>query len=382
MVLFPAAPSPSKQSPRLPDLFTITIANIRIDASSIASGTGAPTAVTETLFLSGAAVTPTVLQSAAVAYVVNGLAGVQASGVSSIAVCIGTTTQAPAFSIQFGEGFATAFKTQGSAAANSAVDSWYNTNTESGFGVISGQASNTASSGPRVKIVFNNVPANVSMYVPLTITNSGGTMTLTASETGAFSAVSASVASDAPAATAAIPIVGGSATVIYEETTGASGAVETYKVPVYISAGANAVTSQVSAITATVSLAPTGTPGNIPNFVNGTSAATLSLTAFLPCGTAAIPQTIQFASPPNATASSGSVSLTATSSSGLAVTFTSASPGVCSGGREILPPGPRAEPVPSPPVRLEIRTMRRPFPLPEVSSREARILRPFRSRRW
>ena len=144
-------------------------------------------------------------------------------------------------------------------------------------------------------VVFNNIPANVTVYAPLTVSNSGGTITMTTSPTAAFSAVTGSTANGAPGATAgnnagngtyaALTAANGSATAIYEETTNAPGAVENYTVPILLSAGAAAVTAPSSAITATVSFAPIGSASNVPNFVSGSSTTTKNGNAFSACTT-------------------------------------------------------------------------------------------------
>ena len=124
----------------------------------MATGVGVPTGISETIFVSGTGATPTVVTvGSAVAYVTNGLNGVRATGATSSPVCSAITGASPSFSIQFGESFPNSFKVQGSAAANSTVDSWYTTHTETGYGVTSGSATNTATSGTRVSaIIFGN----------------------------------------------------------------------------------------------------------------------------------------------------------------------------------------------------------------------------------
>ena len=309
--------------------FTLTLTNIKIDASTITTSNGIPTGVSETIFVSGAGVTPAVVApQGAVAYVANGLVGVGASGAASYPVCLAITAANPSFSVQFGEGYADAFKVQGSASANSTLGSWFANHTETGYGVTAGTASNTATSGTRVKIIFNNVPANAVLYVPVSATSNGGTMTLTSSEAGVFSAVSASAAPGAPAGTAAIAGAGGSATVVYEATAVSSTAAS-YSVPVYLVAGAGAITVPASGITATVSFAPIGAAANVPNFVNGSSTVTVNGSTFAACGSSSASQTISFAPLSNTPASSGTVTLTATATSGLPVSFTSTTPGVC-----------------------------------------------------
>jgi len=299
---------------------SITITNIKINASQIATSAGVPTAVTETIFIGGTNVTPNVLGAANVAFAVNGLTGVNtkkgsdvtSTSVSSISICTGNTAftiGAPALYVEFAEGFATAFKTGGSATANAALGSEFTANTYTGYGVTPATAppanytappsANTATSGTRIQIVFNNIPANVNIFMPLTFSIGApatSTLTMTASATGAFSAVAGSTANGAPGGAdnthgpavgtyALLTVSNGSATVIYEETLNNSAAVETYDIPVNIQANAAAVAAPQSAITATVSFAPIGASSNVPNFVSGSSTATKNGPAFNACAT-------------------------------------------------------------------------------------------------
>lgn len=297
---------------------TFTITNIKVNASTIATSNGAPTAVSETLFLGGTNVTPGVITANNVAFATNGLGGVKATqvagnSIASIPICSGvnaysSSVTAPdsgttavvtgqaSFNVQFGEAFATAFKTQGLNTANAVLGSEFTTGTYTGYGYAANSTTNTATSGTRIMIVFNNIPANVTLYVPVTVGNTGGgQITLTASATGALSAVTGSTANGAPGATAgnnggnstaaALSISNGSATAIYEVTAANTGAQETYIVPVFLSAGGAAVAAPSSAITATVSFAPIGASSNVPNFVSGSSTATVNGAAFSACST-------------------------------------------------------------------------------------------------
>jgi hypothetical protein len=304
----------------------VTITNIKINATQIATSGGAPTAVTETIFTGGTNVTPSVVNGGNVAFATNGLAGIKTSpltgnSIPAIAICTGGTAYAPVggavsgFNVVFGEGFSTAFKNQGAAipaqalgvgtpsggvnnTANTTLGSEFTNNTYTGYGYQNGVGgpTNQATSGTRVQIVFNNVPANVTVYVPLILTNSGATMTLTSSATGAYSAVTGSTANGAPGTEtsgsnpgngtyAAVTLSNGSGTVVYEETTNIVGAQETYTVPVLLSAGAASVAAPSSAITTTVSFAPIGASSNVPNFVSGSSTATVNGNAFSACST-------------------------------------------------------------------------------------------------
>ncbi len=189
--------------------FTVTITNIKVNASTVSTSNAVPTEISETIFVNGTNVTPSAITTpSAVAYVTNGLTGVKATGVTSEPVCVAATAASPGFNVQFAESFPNAFKVQGSAPSNSLLDSWFANHTETGYGVVSGGASNTASSGTRVKIIFNNIPANVTVYVPVSAANNGGVVTLTGSETGVFSAVAASTASGRLAARLRSPLAG------------------------------------------------------------------------------------------------------------------------------------------------------------------------------
>ncbi|HEX3995162.1 MAG TPA: hypothetical protein VHX39_28640, partial [Acetobacteraceae bacterium] len=301
--------------------FTIAITNIRINASQIASANNVPTAVSEAIFLGGSAVTPTVLQANYVAFALPGLTGITATGTTSFPVCSAISSAAPAFSVHFAEQFAPAFMAQGSAVSNSTLGSEFTFDTETGFGIASNGFSNTASAGTRIKIVFSNVPANLTLAVPESIANSGGTMILTASETGPFSEVPVSAAPNL----VVLSVVNGTATAIYEETTSAPQTIESYTVPVYLTGAAGAVPSQASAIAATVSFAPIGATANLPNFVSGSSTVTVNGANLSACGS-----TIAFPSLTSVPFGTGNVNLSATSNSPAPITFSSTTPSVCS----------------------------------------------------
>jgi len=312
---------------------TFTITNIKVNASQVATGAGAPTAISETIFIGGTNVTPGVLPAVNVAFVTNGLAGIKATqssgnSIKSIQICAGVNAYGgplsqdakltvggvtgavgnldgnAAFNVQFSEGFANAFKDKGTAAGNNNLGSEFGTNnTYTGYGVAAGGGTNTATSGTRVQAVFNNIPAGVTVYVPLTILESSGAaglggatkMVLVTSATGAQNLATGSTANGAPGATggfnggdssaAALTVSNGSATAVYEEVNNSTGVVETYQVPVMLAAGGAAVTAPSSAITATVSFAPIGSSSSVPNYVSGSSTATVNGAAFSACTT-------------------------------------------------------------------------------------------------
>ncbi len=112
-----------------PGSFNLTFSNIKVNASQAASASGAPTAVTETIFVGGTNVTPGVVPATTVTFVTNGLTGVQSAADLSYPVCSAISAAMPSFNVQFSEGFPTAFRVQGSAAANSTLGSWLTNNT-------------------------------------------------------------------------------------------------------------------------------------------------------------------------------------------------------------------------------------------------------------
>ena len=97
-----------------------------------------------------------------------------------------------------------------------------------------------------------------------------------------------------------------------------------------VNAPPNFAQTAVAAFTVSVTFAPQGTLMNtvdIPNFTNATTTAPLALSSFAFCQS---PQTISFfPSLPNLTYPAAPFALSATASSGLAVTFRTDTPGVC-----------------------------------------------------
>ena len=292
--------------------FTITVTNIKIDATQLPASTGVPTAITETIFVGGAGVVPAVLSTTpAVAFVTNGIGGIKSTlstdpskGPGSNSICQSIFSATGNFNVVFGEGFGNSFKLQGSAAGNAAPNSWFTNNTETGYGYAPTGGTNTATTGTRVKIVFNNIPANITFYVPVAVTATApgtGQMVLTASETGAFSAVAGSTANGAPGAPdtktagsgtgAALTVSNGSATAIYEYrgvgglAAASDSTQESFATLVSMVASSGAVPAPAGAITATVSFAPIGASANVPNFVSGASTATVNGSNFTACST-------------------------------------------------------------------------------------------------
>lgn len=284
---------------------TVTITNVRVNATSLSVGSGTPPAVTESVFISGAGANAAALAATPVAYVLPGLMTSKPSSVANSVVCAATPTNAsgntkpPAstdltntagFTVNFAENFPTAFKIVGDAT-NTALGSEFTRNTETGYvpaaGFANGTLTNIANSGTRIKVVFTNVPANVTLYTPVTVNSNvaGGTLSLTASETGAYSAVSASAATlTLYAGYAPVTISGGTGQAVYEVMTETAAASDAYAIPVFETASASTVAGSATPVSAAVSFAPVGST-NIPNFVIGSSTTTFTGNTFSLCST-------------------------------------------------------------------------------------------------
>jgi hypothetical protein len=298
--------------------FNIQISNVRVNVSG--TYPSVPQAVTETVFAGTQGVaslfTPT---AATVGYIRNGLsvqgtgtitytgagsatAGTAAS-VVTFPVCVGQSDSS-AFAVTVSELFAGAFKTQLPAATGVAPygltpASANIPGSESGSLIAPAGLSSsvgTANSGTRIKFVFNNIPANVTLSVPLSITSgliSGSNynlaMTLTASETGALSPLTATANN---AGLYALTASGGSATAIYEVTQANLTVIKSFVLNAYVSYTANAVVAPAGPITVTTSFSPSpATPGaaipspipTIPYFAN--TGTVLNASPFAVCQT-------------------------------------------------------------------------------------------------
>lgn len=260
---------------------TVTITNIRIDATT-ASGVNGDS-ISEQVSLSGSFLNPLFTPAIPAGYILPGLAGVSGKSVNFPACSNLAFGSGPVFSVKIGENFPSVFKAQG-GTGNSTLGSPLTLNTETGLFESIGGVSNQASSGTRVRVIFTHVPAGAALYVPVTVTGSatGGLTTpllqLTASETGAFTAVTA--ISGTNPGLAQVPVTDGTGEVIYEVTAQNPLSIDSFDVPVYLAGTASALTGAPNPITATVSLAPVGSSGN-PAFAAG--ALTFTATASSTC---------------------------------------------------------------------------------------------------
>jgi len=154
----------------------------------------------------------------------------------------------------------------------------------------------TANSGTRIKFVFNNIPTNVTLSVPLTLV-SGTNLTLaltTGGETGAFTAATATTGTGTTGFNGnfALTASGGSATAIYEVTVANLTVIKSAMLTVYASFASNSVLAPAGPITVTTSYSPSpATPGaalpsplpTIPYFSN--TGTVLNGSAFTACQT-------------------------------------------------------------------------------------------------
>jgi len=288
VVTFAGVTVPPTGSVATPAVFTIS--NIRVNVSALATAGVFPTAVTANAFVQGitnttsgnssgnglnvgfvfSALNPVSKVYASLNFanpqttapVLTGIpTSFNSSGINTIgavstspnyAVCAstnsGSSNQGVSFYVGAVEGFAGAWKT--------AVD-------ETGPGA----GASAASSGTRIKLVFNNVPSGLGIYVPtvaVTFVSKTATVpsplvaSLTTSETGAFAVPAVATSPGAVSGLVALTVTGTSATAIYEITTDNTAAIDTIAIPVTLSAGSNAITNYLTnpTMTVTTSLAP------------------------------------------------------------------------------------------------------------------------------
>jgi hypothetical protein len=251
----------------------ITIDNIRVDATALSVAAGVPTAVSEQIFLQGASANPLLSQPFPVAYALPGLQGIKTTGTAaSNTVCATVDPGTTQFTVNFAEGFAKAFKTatEETGTNGSALADW----------------------GTRIAITFSNVPANVTVYAPLTVTadtsgHSGVLRQIVSATAATADSNLAKAASSTLTSVGAVTITGGTGTVYYELYAGsATGLAENFPVAVSFASTGGQVAAQTAAIQATVSFAPIGAGANkVPNFVNGSSSATVTGSTYGPCAT-------------------------------------------------------------------------------------------------
>jgi hypothetical protein len=280
--------------------FTVNISNIRVNATQIPSGSGLPQPIQEQVFASSGGTNPNTVNTAGggtavnVAFVQPGLAVSKIANAfnsttapSSPVVCslIGNSTSSARFVVSVTEGFQGAFRTQ----------------TQENQLLVTPTSTNST----RVKLTFNNVPSNVTLYVPLTATGApSGSTTPAAGDTGTLALLTGETAAEGSLAsagasgtaptftlngntvnTAAVTTSGGTGTAVYETAARTATAIDTFQIPVFVSAAANTVTATNTALNVSVSLAPVGSSTNFPSFSVGANTSNINVITFNLCTT-------------------------------------------------------------------------------------------------
>jgi hypothetical protein len=321
-IAFTGIPTPALTGAAGSTSYQVQFVNIRVNSTG-------STSISEQAFISGSAILmPGAPAAVSVATVAAGLAPAKlstdrantkpiGSGGLNAPVCSALAAQTssgnsaglqtPLFWVHTGETFQTSFKSQG-GAANVQFDSEFFANTETGIvptgaaAVVAGGngyafnqfagGGNQANFGTRIQVVFANVPAGLSLYVPLVVQSDGavtGLIALTNSATAAFgSPTPVTATSGGPFGSytnangigpiAPLTVTGGSATAVYEVTSQSPLVIEAYSIPIIAVAAAGTVGVSVSPMTATVSFAP---------LVNSTAAPLPTIPSFISLSTAA-----------------------------------------------------------------------------------------------
>jgi len=270
-----------------PVAFTLQLSNIRVNAAGAASSQvtetvdiqyGAPSANLNpaSLATAGPGVVTGVFQVGLIlpSLAATNLAGTAPFQFTNYTVCAGnpvplggTGTPTASFTVNIKELVGSAFKTQAQEGG-----SYVPAVNPNNIGV--------ATTGDQVLLTLGNVPAQATVYVPLTITQ-GGT-TLTANNATAVTTPTG------VAGLAAFTAVSGVVTIPYTVTVGGAAAgVTTFPVPVDVIFASNSVAAQ-GAITVLTSYAPaaavTGPAAAIPTFAVST-ATPLNVSAIAICST-------------------------------------------------------------------------------------------------
>jgi hypothetical protein len=291
--------------------------NIRANASGISAGaSGTPGSIQALISASGSTSVPITSPTQVVGFVQPGMtftlrnrgdAAVSNTTTNiSFAQCtsLSRTGTASSFILRYTEGFASAFKTIGSATQSSPGQIY---NTESGF--TSGTALGSigiADSGTRLKAVFTNLPTGVSVYASLTNYAASGTQISSGAllRSGEFGPVISTPATNtdfvtpgfftgsvagggygAPAASsgAQLPVVNGTATAVWEVVGANALSADNYDFAVWFSYSANAAQNSPAAGTSTVSgsFAPTPTGIGVSSSTAAAASATLPVPRFV-----------------------------------------------------------------------------------------------------
>jgi hypothetical protein len=270
---------------------TFQVSNVRVNAS--AAGTN--TQVNETMQISYSNGTNTVVapfasgtNTEAVGYVAPSLSiaikqnsnnqNVFYGGTSSsFPTCNGeplsnTTAPTPAFTLNITELIAGAFRTQSQENGSLVLTS------TAGLAATTG----AATQGTQLQVAFTNVPSAATIYLPVSITSGGTTLTLQGTGITALT-TPASLAGLSGGVFPFTPSSGAVTAIYIVAAPGSTGTV--FALPVYMTVAASAAPVQTTAITAAVTYIPTGTvsgpAATIPTFLASTATPlnTLTVTA-------------------------------------------------------------------------------------------------------
>jgi len=227
------------------------------------------------------------------------------STTSQIRQCIGQgVSGAPGATvgfINFTELFPTAFKTRTTVGTGvtqqntlglvyNSESGYYNTNIQSSGGTLVNEG--LADFGTRLKAVFNNIPNGVSIFVsvnnsafsssanPLT----GTSATMTSSETGAFSPVTATTSQFG--GIFQVPLVNGSGSVVWEVTAANPLVSQTYSFGYFAVATPSPATNSPAIGTGTVNLSYAPVPPAFTAAAGAVASATLPIPRFIDTSTA------------------------------------------------------------------------------------------------
>lgn len=281
----------------------IRITNVRAYAAQFGAGSTVPTAITTLISASGTFSVPINNPIQTVALIQKGLS-FSTSSVTTLQQCF-TQSFKKVNTLTYQELFATAFKkyNKGSSDASPTTAVAQNDfspalNFETGFynpNLTSTNGLNVAglpTFGTRLKASFANIPSGVSLYVSTVNTDSNtlDRARLTSSETGAYSAVSASTATGAPSSVAAVTLTSGAGTAVWEVTESEATSFAKLTFDVYVSYTANPGAGSPALGTGTVagSFAPISTTvavasSPIPRFVDTGTAS--NIVTINPCVT-------------------------------------------------------------------------------------------------
>jgi hypothetical protein len=293
----------------------IRITNVRVNANAlgVSAVNQVPVPVYETITATPFNFLPVSgLATQAVGSVQRGLNFTLSTTNPSLQQCVSRGTSAGSITtLRYSELFATAFKRRMLTTSSSNPLAFNNQNdltgqlqgtlnTESGFvnsaltlpapTAPNGRFAGEADWGTRLKAVFNNVPAGVSLFVDRVAIVGGDTAVMTASETATFAAVPAVAGTPGGGASVQVSLVNNSGTAVWEVLDSDETSLVTLGFRVWITYTANPGANSPALGTATVngSYAPTSTVttatnNTIPRFAD--SSTPLNLFTIVPCVT-------------------------------------------------------------------------------------------------